>query len=64
MNAEPYTAILPSREIVTEVNGKDAYRAGDSERISLYEEESAPDVQLNDILWRSIKGTPTPKIGR
>ena len=61
VNAEPYDAILPSKEILGEVNNKKAYRAQDSARLlNPRKEESAPDEQLNDILWRSIKGTPPP----
>ena len=56
-NDEPYGAILPSREILAEVNTRTSYRSADSARlVSLYQEESAADVELNDILWHSIKG--------
>ena len=67
VNAEPYTAIKPSRDIVCEVNVKAAYRSKDSERIPRFSEESDIDEDLNDILWKSIKGrniaTPAPRFG-
>ena len=56
-NDAPYTAILPSKEIIGEVNGRTAYRAKDSERLlNPLVEESDADEELNEILWRSIKG--------
>lgn len=55
-NAEPYTAILPKREIACEVNTREAYRSGDSAKmIARMHEESIPDVELNDILWGDFK---------
>ena len=60
-NAEPYSATLPDRTILAEVNTRKAYRAKDSERLlKTTREESGPDEELNDILWRSIKGTTPP----
>ena len=61
VNAEPYTAIVPDREIATGVNRSTAYRAKDSARISRYVEESEVDEDLNDILWGAIKGAQTPR---
>ncbi|WP_157947643.1 bifunctional YncE family protein/alkaline phosphatase family protein [Abditibacterium utsteinense] len=56
-NDAPFSAILPAREIIAEVNTKKAYRAVASARIlNPLREESAPDEELNDILWHSIKG--------
>lgn len=60
-NDEPYSAIIPSREIATAVNGAKAYRAKDSARISLYLEESGVDEDLNDILWGVVMGAKTPR---
>ncbi len=57
-NAEAFAAIVPPRAILGEVNARSAYRSGDSARISRFGEESATDVELNDILWGSIKGRP------
>jgi YVTN family beta-propeller protein len=62
VNSEPYTAILPSREIIGEVNEPRSYRSADSGRLfDRYEEESLPDMELNDILWGSIKGVNAPR---
>ena len=64
-NDEPYTALLPAKEIIGEVNASIAYRAQDSARLlSRFKEESGPDEELNDILWHSIKGIKTPKPAR
>ncbi len=56
VNAEPYTAILPAREIVAEVNGRTAYKADLSARLNFAEADSVPDALLNNILWHAIKG--------
>ena len=62
VNSEPFTAILPSREIIGEVNEPRSYRAADSGRLfDRFEEESLPDMELNDILWGSIKGVNVPR---
>ena len=56
-NAAPFKAILPAKAIVGEVNRATAYRAKDSARLVARDhEESAADIELNDILWGSIKG--------
>jgi YVTN family beta-propeller protein len=60
-NAAPFTAILPAREIIGEVNTARAYRAADSARlIARDHEESEADEALNAILWHAIKGRSTP----
>jgi len=60
-NDAPYEAILPARPIIAEVNRPSAYRAADSARLlSPLKEETGPDEELNDILWRSIKGQDVP----
>ncbi len=57
-NTDVYAAIKPSREIATEINTRSAYRSADSSKlIARYQEDSMPDIELNDILWHSIKGT-------
>lgn len=61
VNAEAYAAILPAKEIVGEINGAGAYRAADSAKISLYQEESMEDIELNDILWGALKGARTAR---
>lgn len=62
-NSAPYKAIQPERDIVCKVNSANAYRAADSNCIPLFTEDGMIDEDLNDILWKSIKGThiPTPK---
>ncbi len=66
-NAAPFTAIKPSRDIVCDLNLKTAYRSKFSDRIPRFGEESETDEELNDILWKSIKGrksaTPAPRYG-
>lgn len=60
-NSEPFQAILPSREILGEVNTARAFKARQSAlMLDPLREESAPDEALNEILWRSIKGTTPP----
>jgi YVTN family beta-propeller protein len=61
-NASPYKAILPKREIISEINSPKAYRAKDSERLlDNLQEETGADLELNDILWHATKGAlPRP----
>jgi YVTN family beta-propeller protein len=64
-NDTPYEAILPAKEIIGQINNQQAYRAKDSERLlNPLQEESAPDEELNDILWHSIKGKNIPAPAR
>jgi hypothetical protein len=61
-NEEPYDAILPEKKVISEVNEESAYRAKDSAKlIARTREDSAPDIELNDILWGAIKGAKTPR---
>jgi len=61
-NTAPFKAILPSKSIIGEVNGASAYRSGDSARLlNRYQEESLSDIELNDILWGSIKGAKSKR---
>ena len=64
VNPEPFTAIKPDRDILCQYNKPSAYRSKDSARISFYSEESEIDEELNEILWKSIKGVnqPMPKL--
>lgn len=55
-NAEPYTAILPAREIIAEVNGRTAFKADLSATLNFADADAAPDAILNHILWHAIKG--------
>ncbi len=60
-NDAPFEAIMPDRGILAQVNSRNAYRSGDSDRLlSRFQEESGSDLELNDILWTSIKGTAAP----
>jgi len=60
-NVEPYSAVLPSKQIIGEVNGRTAYRANDSRKLDFTKEDSVPDDEFNDILWHGIMGRRTPK---
>ncbi len=60
VNADPYDALLPAKEIIAEVNAPTAYRAQDSRRLDFSQADRVPDGILNDILWHSIKGANTP----
>jgi YVTN family beta-propeller protein len=57
-NDAPYTAILPSREIVTEVNDRTSYRAKDSQALDFSKEDQVPGPEMADILWGSIHNRP------
>ncbi len=59
-NDAPFEAILPAKRLIEETNAANAYKANESARwINPLREESAPDEMLNEILWRSIRGTKT-----
>jgi hypothetical protein len=63
VNPEPYTAILPDRAIISEVNDKTAYRAADSAKLNFAEADRVPEGILNDILWHSTHGSaPAPAV--
>ena len=61
VNLETYTAILPTKAIVGEVNKKGAYKAEESRRLDFSREDRVPDALLNDLLWHSVKGAKTPE---
>lgn len=49
-------AQLPARISIDEKNDELAYGAEASRRMNLAEADMAPERELNEILWRSIKG--------
>ena len=60
VNSVPIKALLPDPKWI-KINGLDAYRAGDS--MALFNptrEESEPDRELAEILWRAQKGAKAP----
>lgn len=60
-NDETFTAILPNKDIIGEVNTKRSADAVLSAKIPLTSEESEIDEHLNGILWRSRFGTSRPE---
>ena len=60
-NDETFTAILPTKDIIGEVNAKRSADAVLSAKIPLTSEESEIDEQLNGILWRSRFGSSRPE---
>ena len=67
VNAEPYVAMMPAKAIITEVNGKGAFRQEESRRLDFSREDRVPDAILNDLIWHSVKGAkshePLPRYG-
>jgi hypothetical protein len=65
-NAFNGTPSLPSyqhltpRVIMSETNLASAYGAKESLAMDFTHEDRAPDVRLNEILWRSVKGANSP----
>jgi hypothetical protein len=53
--ATPYKA-RPARIDIQETNAKTAYGAQASARMYLVEADLAPEQELNEILWKSVKG--------
>lgn len=55
----PYTA-LPPRVSIDEKNGSTAWGAQASLRMNLEDADMAPENELNEILWHSIRGPHVP----
>ncbi|HEV3057510.1 MAG TPA: bifunctional YncE family protein/alkaline phosphatase family protein [Vicinamibacterales bacterium] len=51
---------LTPRVIMSETNLASAYGAKESLAMDFTHEDRAPDVRLNEILWRSVKGANSP----
>ena len=60
-NDAPYNAILPAREIIAEVNGRNSYKAALSAKLDFSKEDAVPDPVLNDLIWHAIKGASVPE---
>lgn len=57
--ATPFTA-LPARVPTDERNASTAWGAEASLRMNLREADLAPELELNEIIWRSIRGANSP----
>jgi YVTN family beta-propeller protein len=64
-NSEPYVAILPDRQVMAMVNPRiDQLKRGDprlelalqSEKMDFIHADAAPPEQLDEIIWRVVKG--------
>jgi hypothetical protein len=55
----PFTH-LAARIPLDEKNERTAYGADQSMRMNLAEADRAPEQELNEILWRSVKGSASP----
>ncbi len=55
----PYTA-RPARIDVTEKNAVNAWGAAASAAMNMAEADLCPDLELNDIVWRSVRGADHP----
>lgn len=55
----PYTA-LPARIPLDEKNTSTAWGAEASLRMNLREADLAPELELNEIIWRSVRGADSP----
>ena len=55
----PYKA-LPPRVSIDEKNASTAWGAEASLRMNLREADLAPELELNEIIWRSIRGADSP----
>ncbi|MGI8783850.1 MAG: beta-propeller fold lactonase family protein [Acidobacteriota bacterium] len=58
-NLDSYSA-LPNRHPLDEVNSPQAYGARQSLAMNLDEIDAAPEFELNEILWKSIRGAESP----
>ncbi len=55
----PYTA-QPAQVDLTAVNTRVAWGARESNRMDFSEPDKADDIQLNEIVWRSVRGANAP----
>ena len=55
----PYEA-LPANVDLDERNGKLAWGAEASRRMDFTAEDAADDLQLNEVIWRSVRGAGSP----
>jgi YVTN family beta-propeller protein len=63
-DGRPFSA-RPARIAVGEKNAADAFGAEASSRMDLSEADRAPDRELNEIIWRSVRGSdssPPPPV--
>jgi hypothetical protein len=53
-------AARPARISLTEKNAANAWGAAASARMYLAEADMAPELELNEIVWRSVRGAASP----
>src|SRR4029450_1679983 len=58
-DTRPFT-VRPARVPLDEKNRPDAWGAEESARMNLEEADRAPDLLLNEIVWRSVRGADQP----
>lgn len=58
-DARPFTA-RAARVPLEETNGATAWGGAESARMNLAEADRAPDLELNEIVWRSVRGADCP----
>jgi DNA-binding beta-propeller fold protein YncE len=58
-DATPYIVESPRHDL-NEKNKEGSYGQAIMEKLNLRREDAAPDRLFNEIIWRSIKGTPMP----
>ncbi len=55
----PYNA-LPVPDILSETNRPSAFGQSSSDEMDFTKEDAADDLKLNEVIWRSIKGSTNP----
>ena len=58
-NLRPYTA-LPVLPILSETNSPTAFGQQSSDEMDFTKEDAADDLKLNEVIWRSIRGSANP----
>ena len=56
VNKMPFTAILPDRAIISEINQPTAYRATESASLDFSQEDRVRPEFMRDVLWHSVRG--------
>ncbi len=55
-NIDPYTATMPAREIIAQMNPGKTPLAAASDKMDFTHADAAPAALLNEVIWKSVKG--------
>ncbi len=59
-NIEPYTATMPAKEIIGQMNAAKSPLTSASDKMNFTHADAAPAALLNEVIWKSVKGETNP----